>query len=121
MIDACAAKRSQLLLGKVQAAEMSEAAIKLIEGLPGLCARCEAPLCVRKQVLNLALGNTDELLCLKCLAIDNENTQEGVLTGLGEYIQTRDCFRKEWVKYRGVEDCPDRKGCIPAVCFAGVT
>jgi hypothetical protein len=98
---------------------MSDAAIKLIEGLPGVCFRCNAPLCVRKQVLNLALGNTDNLLCLKCLALDCGNSQEDVLTGTGEYVQTRECFRKEWVRYRGVGDCPDRAGCIPGVCFAG--
>jgi hypothetical protein len=55
------------------------------------------------------------------LAFDCDNTEEGVLTSTGEYVQSRECFRKEWVRYRSIEDCPDRSRCIPDVCFSGGT
>jgi hypothetical protein len=89
----------------------------LIDGVPELCSQCSAPLCVRKQVINLALGNTDTMQCLKCLARQSDNTDAGVLTGISDYIRSRECFFKEWRRYRSVEDCPDREGCVPRQCF----
>lgn len=90
----------------------------LVEGAPRVCHRCSAPLCLRKQVLNLALGQTDGMLCLTCLAADNDQKVEDVLSGLQDYVQSRDCFAKQWKRYLSVEYCPDQAGCIPSTCFA---
>lgn len=83
------------------------------------CSQCEAPLCLRKQVINLALGNSDEMFCLECLAKDSSQRADEVLSGIQAYIVSRDCFRKQWERYVNVDYCPDPNGCFPAVCFAG--
>jgi hypothetical protein len=88
-----------------------------VEGAPTECDSCGAPLCLRKQVINLALGNTDEMYCLVCLGEDNDQKPAQVLENIRQYVYRRECFRKEWLKYLSVEYCPDRKGCFPSVCF----
>lgn len=82
-----------------------------------MCSKCGAALCLRKQVVNLALGLTDQMLCLTCLAAENEQTTAEVLDGIKDYILSRECFAKQWKRYTSVEYCPDRAGCIPAQCF----
>jgi hypothetical protein len=91
--------------------------IPLIEGAPTTCCHCGAKLCVRKQVVNLALGNPDEMQCLQCLANESETGEAEVLTSARGYVMSRECFRKEWNKYPDRKACPDPKGCIPGVCF----
>ena len=93
--------------------------IELLEGLPTQCTHCGNPLCLRKQVVNLALGNTEEMYCLKCLAAQAKTTERAVLENSAGYIRGRDCFRKEWKRYVDLSYCPDPKGCIPEICFSG--
>jgi hypothetical protein len=89
----------------------------LVDGAPRACHRCEAPLCLRKQVVNLALGLTEQMMCLECLARDNAQNARELLEGLQDYIQGRDCFAKQWRRYESVEFCPDKKNCLPDQCF----
>jgi hypothetical protein len=89
----------------------------LVQDAPGHCHQCQKPLCLRQQVINLALGNTDEMLCLPCLSKENEQPPEAVLERLKHYIQERQCFQKEWVRYANINFCPDRNGCLPQICF----
>ena len=96
---------------------LDDPAHPLVEGAARKCHRCGYLLCLRQQVINLALSNTDEMFCLNCLSKENEQTPEAVLKGIMSYIQQRDCFRKEWIRYSDVDFCPDRKGCLPSVCF----
>jgi hypothetical protein len=91
--------------------------VSLIAELPSLCALCGKSLCLRQQVINLVLGNTEELRCLVCLASEHEQTPEQLLSTTKEYVMRRDCFRKEWIKYKTREFCPDKIGCFPDVCF----
>jgi hypothetical protein len=72
---------------------------------------------VRKTVINLSLGNTEQLKCLVCLAAEEGSAPEQILSGAVDYILGRECFRKEWLRYQSVKDCPDPEGCIPKVCF----
>ena len=88
-----------------------------VEGAPRDCAACGAPLCLRKQVINLAMGNTETMHCLGCLAKESDETPAGVLANLMSYVQMRDCFAKEWKRYSDVSFCPDRQGCHPDLCF----
>ena len=88
-----------------------------VEGAPLDCSVCGAALCIRKQVINLALGNTEIMKCLLCLGQESGQGAEGVLLGLKGYIRGRECFRKPWDRYRTVEYCPDRQGCFPSSCF----
>jgi ubiquitin C-terminal hydrolase len=90
----------------------------LIAEAPTSCVQCKAPLCLRKQVINLALGNTDDMLCLECLGKDSSQKAIDVLAGIQPYLLSRDCFAKQWQRYADDSFCPDPLGCFPAACFA---
>jgi hypothetical protein len=93
----------------------------LVAEAPTACMKCGKPLCLRKQVVNLALGNADEMYCLVCLAELGETAQSeplAILLKVKPYILNRDCFQKEWVKYKNSEYCPDKTGCFMNDCFA---
>jgi len=92
-------------------------AIPLIEDAPATCSQCGNALCVRKQVINLALGNTETMQCLVCLAAACGSTNVELLDNTRAYVFDRECFRKPWQRYRDRHDCPDPAGCIPDVCF----
>lgn len=68
-------------------------------------------------MLNLALGEDQEVMCLNCLAADNNKSSSELLENLAAYIANRECFAKPWRRYASVDYCPDPLGCIPAVCF----
>ncbi len=89
----------------------------LIEEAPVACARCGALLCLRKQVINLALGNDQAMHCLNCLGEEMGQAPEAVLKRLKDYVDGRDCFKKQWVKYETRDWCPDPSGCFPGDCF----
>lgn len=90
----------------------------LLEGMPGACEKCARTLCLRKQVINLALGNDTKMDCLICLAKEACLSPEVFLLKLKSYIQDRSCFLREWEKYESSSSCPDPKGCCPDKCFA---
>ncbi len=81
------------------------------------CQTCAAPLCLRKQVINLALGNEQQMYCLICLANSNGTEAPQLLTRVRDYILGRQCFSREWLKYPTVSACPDPDGCLPDICF----
>jgi len=89
----------------------------LVDGAPRACGKCGDSLCLRQQVINLALGLTDEMSCLPCLAKENSQAPAEVLDGIRDYILSRDCFAKEWKRYISVEYCPNQSGCVPSTCF----
>lgn len=89
----------------------------LVADAPRSCSHCKELLCLRKQVVNLALGFTDSMLCLRCHAKENEQLPEEVLENIKDYVLSRECFAKEWVRYTGKEFCPDATGCLPDECF----
>jgi hypothetical protein len=92
--------------------------LQLIEGLETTCHQCLKKLCLRQQVLNLALGEDKDLLCLACLAQANGKASDQLLASLGPYVQSRQCFYKEWRKYASESACPDPLGCLPKSCFS---
>lgn len=81
------------------------------------CGRCAKAICLRQHVINLALGNTEEMFCLDCLGDDGSKSGEEVLAGIKTYVLQRECFRKEWVRYENVKYCPDPEHCFPQTCF----
>ncbi|CAN5203451.1 hypothetical protein BH11CYA1_BH11CYA1_32370 [soil metagenome] len=89
----------------------------LLDDVPSTCCKCQAGLCLRQQVLNLALGEDQDLMCLNCLAADNNKSNTELLEGLAAYIANRECFAKPWSRYASVDFCPNPLGCIPEVCF----
>ncbi len=68
-------------------------------------------------MINLALGNLDEMFCLNCLGADSAREPEDVLLGVKDYVLSRACFKKEWAKYPNVSFCPEPHSCVPASCF----
>ncbi len=91
--------------------------IQCIEGGQSHCSQCQQPLCVRKQVINLALGNVDAMFCLDCLGKDSDREPLEVLTGVKSYVLSRPCFKKEWVKYPDRTHCPQPQSCFSEACF----
>jgi len=89
----------------------------LIEDAPSSCAKCGASLCLRKQVINLALGNDQVMHCLNCLGKELEQAPEAVLERLRTYVNGRDCFKKQWIRYENKDWCPDPGNCFPGECF----
>lgn len=89
----------------------------LIDGISTACAECSRKLCLRQQVLNMALGFTERLLCLHCLALENDKEPDEMLADLKVYIYSRECFKSQWIKYLTESYCPSPKECYPSVCF----
>jgi hypothetical protein len=91
--------------------------LPVIEGGQSHCCDCKSPLCLRKQVINLALGHVDDMYCLNCLGKNSEREPQEVLGGIKDYILSRACFKKEWVKYPNASHCPEPETCFPTICF----
>jgi hypothetical protein len=95
-----------------------EVCAPLVDGAPVACENCSAPLCLRKQVLNLAVGNIEAMHCLRCLGMESEQEPDEMLAGMKLYVLSRDCLRKEWEKYECASYCPQPESCYPSICFA---
>ncbi len=91
--------------------------IPSLEVEPIACFDCGTVLCLRKQVINLALGNIDTMWCLVCLAGHNSQEPEDTLARVKAYLKGRECFASQWNRYKMI-DCPDPKRCFPDTCFA---
>jgi hypothetical protein len=89
-----------------------------LDEMPAFCSKCKRALCLRKQVMNLTVGNTDEMFCLECLGEESDRKAVEVLLTLKGYALNRECFLKQWQRYETVADCPDRDGCFPDQCFS---
>lgn len=68
--------------------------------------------------MNLALGYSEEFYCLEALAEMHSKTKEEIFELGYDYVQARECFRKEWAKMKSREECPLSKECMIEVCFA---
>ncbi len=84
---------------------------------------CDRILCTRQEVINLALGFTEDFRCIHCLATDLEASKDAqlLLLRMKDYVNSRPCFAKEWQKYTSGKDCPSPNTCYPAPCFAPET
>jgi hypothetical protein len=81
------------------------------------CSVCGENLCLREKTINLSLGNTDIMYCLKCLGTKENKNPEEILAKIKKYIMARECFYKEWIKYKDVSYCPKPESCFPGTCF----
>lgn len=86
--------------------------------LPAKCTKCSRALCLRQKVMNLTVGNVEEMFCLECLGAESDRKAEDVLGTLKGYALNRECFAKEWRRYKSLSDCPDIAGCYPDRCFS---
>lgn len=84
---------------------------------PFPCIECGKSICRRAYNINLALGYVEEQYCLLCLACKHNQTPETLFNFVFDYIQSRDCFKKEWVKMQARNECPLPKECVINQCF----
>jgi hypothetical protein len=88
-----------------------------IDGAPTDCSSCGKALCLRKQVVNLALDNTEEMYCLECLGKINGKGPLEILLATKSYILQRECFCRQWTKYENRSFCPEPLTCYIDECF----
>jgi hypothetical protein len=69
------------------------------------CDRCDAPLCERVQIMNLALNYVETLLCLACLAQDHEMSEPELAAFVNDYVHSRECFETPWMAFNA-RACP---------------
>jgi hypothetical protein len=69
------------------------------------CDRCDASVCERVQLMNLALNYEEELFCLDCLATEQESTPADLADFAKSYVYSRDCFKNPWNKFNAAP-CP---------------
>ena len=81
------------------------------------CHNCGEKLCLRENTVNLSMGNTDIMYCLKCLGKKEKVPAEQILAKIKKYILARECFYKEWIKYKNISQCPKTETCFPDTCF----
>ena len=83
------------------------------------CIVTGMPVCRRMFNMNLALGYADEFYSLKALAEKHERSMEDMFEFAYDYVQARECFRKEWAKMVSVDECPLVDECLSKTCFKG--
>ena len=84
---------------------------------PFPCTNCGRSICRRAYNINLALGHTEEQFCLLCLSQMHEQKIENLFDFVFGYIQSRDCFKKEWIKMKSSGECPLPNECVITKCF----
>ncbi len=84
---------------------------------PFTCPKCGNNICRRAYNINLALGYVEEQLCLSCLSKLHDQSMDSLFDFIYPYIQSRDCFKKEWVKMITRDECPLPDSCVINKCF----
>jgi hypothetical protein len=82
------------------------------------CVQSSEPICRRVYNMNLALGYVEEFYSLKTLAQMHDRTIEEMFDFAYGYIESRECFRKEWAKMTSRAECPLKDTCLIEKCFA---
>lgn len=67
--------------------------------------------------MNLAIGYVEEQHCLSCLSKLHDQDMSSLFDFVYGYIQSRDCFKKEWVKMKNRTECPLPSSCVIEKCF----
>ena len=83
------------------------------------CSVTGLPVCRRMFNMNLALGYSEEFYSLKALAEKHGRSMEEMFEFAYDYVQARECFRKEWAKMISVDECPLPNDCLSQTCFKG--
>ena len=68
--------------------------------------------------MNLALGFTEEFYSLQALSEKYSKPAEDVFDLALNYVQARDCFKKEWDKMQAKDECPLPNDCLIDKCFS---
>ena len=81
------------------------------------CPKCDQSICRRAYNMSLALGYAEEQYCLKCLSDRHSQDMNSMFDFVYGYIQSRDCFKKEWLKMKDRSECPLPDSCVIQKCF----
>lgn len=81
------------------------------------CSVTGLPICRRILNMNLALGYSEEFYSLKILAEMHSKTIDEMFHFAYDYVQARECFRKEWRKMKSASECPLPNACVIDRCF----
>ena len=81
------------------------------------CSVYGLPVCRRMFNMNLALGYTEDFYSLKALAEKHNMSMEDMFDFAYDYVDSRECFRKEWAKMTCREQCPLVDSCLVEKCF----
>ncbi len=81
------------------------------------CKVTGLPVCRRMFNINLALGYSEEFYALKALAEMHAKSLDEMFDFALDYINARECFRKEWVKMKDPSECPLANDCLKDKCF----
>ena len=76
------------------------------------CRRCTVELCSREKIINLAAGQIEIMYCLVCLGKRDGVPAKQFLGKMRKYILARQCFQKEWLKYKDQSICINRQNCL---------
>ena len=69
------------------------------------CKESGADICKRVWIMNLALGFDEEFSSLSVLSRQFNKTEEEIYDFVLPYIESRDCFKKEWDKLDPQDSC----------------
>jgi len=84
------------------------------------CAQTGLPVCQRAYVINLALGYDQDFYIPRVLANENQESLQDFFSSMKNYIFSRECFKKTWLKMDNPETCPLKKDCAFSLCFEKV-
>lgn len=81
------------------------------------CCETGLPVCRRMFNMNLALGYSEEFYSLEALCKKHNKDAEDLFELGMDYVQARECFRKEWAKMTDRSECPLPDKCQIEDCF----
>lgn len=84
---------------------------------PFPCPKCSQDVCRRAYTINLALGYVEEQFCLNCLSKMHNQDMDSMFDFIFGYIESRDCFKNEWIKMKAKTECPLPNSCVINKCF----
>ncbi|MFN8615212.1 MAG: hypothetical protein U0003_04805 [Vampirovibrionales bacterium] len=72
---------------------------------PYACDACGTPFCERVNLMNVALGLTEQGYCLPCLAAQYQRTPSVMAEFCWQYVKARECFLDPWQQIEA-HQCP---------------
>ena len=81
------------------------------------CSVTGLPVCRRMFNINLDLGYAEEFYSLKALSEMHGQEMEEMFEFGYDYVEARECFRKEWAKMTDPGECPLKDDCAFKKCF----
>lgn len=67
--------------------------------------------------MNLALGYSEEFYSMQALSQIHSRSMDDMFDFAYDYVQARECFRKEWRKMKSSSECPLPSACMISKCF----